>query len=129
MDDSQRIQAYKAYLDAFNRHSLKEIESFLSPDCTAEKDGNILSKNREEMLPNYTSHWERISSPIELLDIGAIESGVWVKLRSPDENYDLEVDYYYNNEGMQVKHVIKGVTKWDKVPGTNEELEISEKSP
>jgi len=112
MDDSQRIESYKAYLDAFNQHSLSKTLAFLSPNCVGERDGKVLSKSRDEMVPNYLSHWERIKSPIELLDIRAIESVVWVKLRSPDEGYDAEVEYFYNEEGLQIKHAIKKVTKW-----------------
>ena len=113
MNDSQLIEAYKAYLKSFNAHSITEIEACLAPDCCAEYNGKVVCHNRTEMLPTYLAHWEKITAPIELLEILPIESGVWVKLRSPDDRKDYEVEYYYNKEGLQDRHVIQKVEAWD----------------
>ena len=105
-----KIELYKQYLSAFNAHSLSEIEKCLSPDCTVEVKGKVHTRGRDAMLPNYTAHWERQGTPIEVREIKEIENGVWVILRDWDDGKELEVEYYYNDEGVQIKHNIKGIS-------------------
>jgi hypothetical protein len=112
LNDEQRIAAYKGYLAAFNEKSLTKIKEYLSPDCVTVYKGEV--NNYEGMIPTYTAHWEREPSPIELREIRPIKDGVWVMLRNVDKCYDLEVEYYYNEEGLQIKHDIKPVIYYEK---------------
>jgi hypothetical protein len=105
----QLIESYKAYLAAFNAHSISGIKSYISPDCIVDFNGKILANSREDMLPKYPAHWEKYPSAIELLEIRPIQGGVWVRLRSPNEGKDLELEYLYNEEGLQIKHVFKEI--------------------
>ena len=66
-----------------------------------------MAKTRDEMLPTYPVHWEKWPTPIELLDIRPIKSGVRTILRDWDNHRDLEVDYIYNDKNLQIKHDIK----------------------
>lgn len=109
MDDDHRVELYKEYLAAFNSKSLDGIKKCLSPDCICIHRGKVVAQNRTEMLPNYTAHWEMLSKPVEILDIHPIESGVYVKLRDWDNGKDVEVDYLYDENGLQIKHIIKEV--------------------
>jgi hypothetical protein len=70
------------------------------------------------MLPNYSAHWKTLSSPIDILEITPIEGGVWTVLRVHDEGRDMEVEYYFNEEGLQIKHIIKGITPFEKTDST-----------
>ena len=103
----QLIEDYKAYLAAFNAKSLSEIKEHLSPECTAYFQGKLCAESREDMLPTYTAHWEKWPTPVELLDIRAIESGVWTLLRDWDNRKDVEVEYIYNDKNLQIRHNIK----------------------
>ena len=107
LNDEQRIDVWKAYLAAFNAHSLEGIRDALSPECQVEYKGKISANNREEMLPNYSRHWERYPTPIELLSIRPFENGLWVRLRSWDEGKDIKVEYFYDDSGKQIKHIIQ----------------------
>jgi hypothetical protein len=113
MNGDRHIELYKTYLAAFNAHSLTGIRDCLSPACTIEYQGRQASKNREEMLPNYPAHWKTLSNPIEILEIRPITGGVWTLLRVHDEGRDGEVEYYFDEEGLQIKHIIKGFTSFE----------------
>ena len=118
---SKRIETYKAYLAAFNTHSLEGIKSHLSPHCTCVlPDGTV--QTYEEMIPTYPAHWERSPNPIELREIKAVDKGgVWTLLRDADGRMDIEVEYFWEDEGgRMIKHVIKEVTmfKEDKTQET-----------
>jgi len=110
MNDDRRVELYKEYLAAFNSKSLDGIKKYLSPDCTYVLRGKVVAQNRTEMLPAYTAHWEMLSKPVEILDIHSIENGVYVKLRDWDNSKDVEVDYLYDENGLQIEHIIKGIT-------------------
>jgi hypothetical protein len=69
------------------------------------------------MLPKYTAHWKTLSNPIDILEIRPIEGGVWTLLRVHDEGRDGEVEYYFDEEGLQIKHIIKGFTPFEKEAG------------
>jgi hypothetical protein len=114
MNGDRHIELYKKYLAAFNARSLSGIKDCLSPDCTVEYQGKQASKNREEMLPNYPAHWKTLSGPIDILEIRPIEGGVWTLLRVHDEGRDGEIEYYFDEEGLQIKHIIKGFTPFEK---------------
>jgi hypothetical protein len=103
------IALYQVYLDAFNARDLETIKNILAPECVAQYKTNV--KNRSEMLETYEPHWARIKSPIEILKIKAIDDGVWVSLRSPDENMEADCEYHYNSEGKQIFHDILDVRK------------------
>jgi len=118
MDGDRHIEMYKIYLAAFNARSLSGIKDCLAPSCTVEFQGKQASRNREEMLPNYSAHWKTLSSPIDILEITPIEGGVWTILRVHDEGRDMEVEYYFNEEGLQIKHIIKGITPFEKTDST-----------
>lgn len=112
---SERIENYKAYLKAFNAHSLEGIKAHLSPLCTCVlPDGTV--QTYDEMIPTYPAHWERSPNPIELRSIKAIESsegqgGVWTLLRDADGGMDVEVEYFWEEDsGSMIRHVIKSVT-------------------
>jgi hypothetical protein len=110
LNGDQLIELYKAYLAAFNCHSMSGIKDHLSPGCTSWSKGKQITRNREEMLPHYTEHWEKFQSPIEIEEIRPIDGGVWVMLKNHDGNQFVEVNYYYDENGLQIKHDIKGVT-------------------
>lgn len=119
MDGDRQIEMYKIYLAAFNARSLSGIKDCLAPTCTVEFQGKQVSNNREEMLPKYSAHWKTLSSPIDILEIKPIEGGVWTLLRVHDEDRDIEVEYYFNEEGLQIKHIIKGITPFEKTGSTS----------
>jgi hypothetical protein len=119
MDGDRHIELYKIYLAAFNARSLSGIKDCLAPTCTVEFQGKQVSKNREEMLPNYSAHWKTLSSPIDILEIKPIQGGVWTLLRVHDEDRDIEVEYYFNEEGLQIKHIIQGITPFEKTGSTS----------
>jgi hypothetical protein len=101
------VADYKAYLAAFNAKSFDGIKEHLSPECTVYFKGKETAKSREEMLPTYPAHWKKWPTPIELLDIRPIESGVWTMLRDWDNRKDIEVEYFYNDKNLQIRHNIK----------------------
>lgn len=109
MTDDERVESYKAYLAAFNNKDFEGIKSYLSPDCTVIFDGRQVKDNREEMLPTYPDHWQKWPTPIELREIRPIENGVWVTLRNLDTEKELELEYYYDEEDLQIQHVVKDV--------------------
>jgi hypothetical protein len=119
MNPDSLIELYKTYLAAFNAHSLDEVKQCLSPDCSVfvEFNGKTLANNRDEMLPGYKSDFEgtKFLKPVELLEIGALGNGVWTKLRNHNDDKVVEVEYYYNDEGLQVRHVIKSVAPFKTV--------------
>ena len=116
MDSDQLIAIYTDYLAAFNERSIDKVMSFLTPDCCFEMNGVVMTHSRDEMKANYENHWSKINAPVELLRVVPIEGGLWVKLRSPDDKYDVSVEYWFNGYGLQTKHVIKGVEKWEVPP-------------
>ena len=120
MTGDQLVESYKAYLAAFNAHSFSGIKSYISPDCTVDYNGRRLANSREDMLPTYPAHWEKYPSGIELQEIRPIESGVWVRLRNWEQGKDLEVEYLYDENGLQIKHIIKEVKPF-KVESSKEE--------
>src|SRR5271154_4298025 len=113
MKGDELIEHYNLYLTDFNAKNLKGIKFHLSPECFVVYNGKIVSKDREEMLPNYIKHWTESSRvrSVEILEIKPIKCGVWTLLRSWDERKDVEVEYYFNEEGKHVKHLIKSVTE------------------
>jgi len=104
MNPDSLIELYKTYLTAFNAHSLDEVNHCLSPDCSVfvEFNGKTLANNRDEMLPGYKSDFEgtKFLKPVELLEIRAFENGVWTRLRNHNDDKVVEVEYYYNDEGV-----------------------------
>lgn len=106
MTDEERIKHYKAYLAAFNTKSYEGIKSYIHPDCTVNFRGKKLAHSREDMLPTYPAHWAKMPSPIELREIRPIKDGVWTMLRSPDDGNYVEVEYFYNEEGLFIHHNI-----------------------
>lgn len=73
-----------------------------------------MSKNREDMLPNYTAHWAKLTKPVEIREIHAIADGVWVILRDWDAGHDVEVEYHYDSEDLQIWHDIKQTITFEK---------------
>lgn len=126
LDGDRLIELYKAYLAAFNAHSMSGIKDHLSPDCTAWYKGKKTALNREEMLPSYTAHWEKFQSPIEIEEIRPIDGGVWVMLRNRDQNQFVEVNYDYDENGLQIKHDIKGVTPMNVEKGPEQSKEAED---
>jgi hypothetical protein len=119
MNPDSLIELYKTYLAAFNAHSLDEVKQCLAADCSVfvEFNGKTLANNRDEMLPGYKSDFEgtKFSKPVELLEIRAFENGVWTSLRNHNDDKVIEVEYYYNDEGLQIRHVIKSVAPFKTV--------------
>jgi hypothetical protein len=107
------IADYKAYLTAFNAKSFTGIKEHLSPDCTVHFKGKQIAKSREDMLPTYPAHWKKWPTPVELLDIRPIESGVWTMLRDWDNRRDMEVEYFYNDMNLHIRHNIKEPVPFD----------------
>jgi hypothetical protein len=113
LSEAERLAIYRDYLHAFNTKSLEGIKSHLSPRCTAIWAGG--SNTYEQMLPTYPAHWERSPNGVELLEIKAIDNnGVWTMLRDGDGGMDIEVDYFFDEEGLMILHDIKGVTYLEK---------------
>jgi len=119
MTPEELIADYKAYLAAFNAKSLDEIKEHLSPDCTVYFKGERIAKSRDDMLPTYSAHWKKWPTPIELLDIHPIASGVRTMLRDWDNRKDMEVEYFYNDKNLQIRHNIK-----EPIPFDNEDLRV-----
>lgn len=117
MTPDELVADYTTYLAAFNAKSFSGIKDHLSPDCTVYFQGKQIAKNRDEMLPTYPVHWEKWPTPVELLDIRPIESGVRTILRDWDNHRDMEVDYIYNDKNLHIKHDIK-----EPIPFNNKDL-------
>lgn len=107
MTDEERIKHFKAYLEAFNAKSYEGIKSYIHPDCTVNFRGKKIPQSREDMLPTYPAHWKKWPSAVELREIRPIKDGVWTMLRNPDDGNDIEVEYFYNEEGLFIHHDIK----------------------
>jgi hypothetical protein len=107
LTDDERIKQFKAYLEAFNDKSYERIKSYLSPDCTGIIEGRQVAGSREEMLPRYLERWKKSSAPIELKEICPIENGVWTLLWNKDTGNAIEAEYFYNEENLHIKHVVK----------------------
>jgi hypothetical protein len=112
MDGDRLIELYKTYLAAFNAHSLEGVKECLSPTCCAliAFTGKQIH-SRAELLPQYIDDFAsgRFSQPITIREIRPINRGVWVTLINPNDGKDVEVEYYYNEEGLQIFHLIKSV--------------------
>ena len=61
------------------------------------------------MIPSYLAHREKLSKPIEILDIRPIQDGIYVMLRDWVSGKDLEVEYFYNESVLHIKHDVKEV--------------------
>jgi hypothetical protein len=102
------LALFRSYLSAFNSHSLPAVKQFLAPNCSVTFQDKQLNDSREKMLLTLPPRWAKLGRDIEIKEIRAIEDGVWVILRSWDENRDAEVEYHYDLEGLQIRHDIKG---------------------
>jgi hypothetical protein len=110
LTDQECIKYYNSYLNFFNTKFLTGIKSHLSLQCTVILPDRTV-QTYDEMLATYSTHWERAPSPIELREIKAIKGpGVWTLLRDWDGKMDIEVEYFYNDEGLMIQHDIKAVT-------------------
>lgn len=107
LTDDERVKEFKAYLKAFNDKSYERIINYLSPDCTRIREGRQVAGNREEMLPAFIEHWKKSPAPIELKEVRPIENGVWALLWNKDTGNTIEVEYFFNEENLHVKHVVK----------------------
>ena len=108
------IELYIPYLAAFNDHSLSAIETFLSPKCTADFRDTKILKDRSEMLPTYPAHWAKQTKPIEIREIHGIADGIWVILRDWDAGHDVEVEYHFDGDDLQIWHDIKRTIPFEK---------------
>ena len=108
MDNKDLLERFHAYLAAFNSHSLLALKEYYDPKCIIVVDGETVAKDRNSMMVNYADFWAKMKKPVEAVDITPIKDGLLVILRDPNEGKDTEVEYIYNDKGLQVAHIVNG---------------------
>ena len=102
---------YKAYLAAFNSHSLPETFAHLSPNIRITYLSNPIDSSAAALEKAYTDHWAVLKAPIVALAIEEFEEGVRCTLLDEGAGKVAKVVYWYaqedgGNEWKHIKHEI-----------------------
>ncbi|CAG7854466.1 SubName: Full=Uncharacterized protein {ECO:0000313/EMBL:CCA77406.1} [Serendipita indica DSM 11827] len=106
------------YLDAFNRHSLDDVFSYLSPNITLVIRGKTLPQDdRAATEKRYLEHWGLPDARISVIgDIEEVEGGINVVLVDHARRKKMRVYYVYAFEGdkwVHIRHEIEDIVDWD----------------
>lgn len=107
------------YLDAFNRHSLTDVFSHLSPDIALVFRGNTIHKgDRAASEKSYLEHWALPNARASVIgEVEEVEDGVKVILVDHARNKQMRVRYVYaldegTSKWLHVRHEIDDIVDW-----------------